>query len=345
MGKLHMSRYRSLGKLVGFLLIALVVAATSGIWSEPLASYVLRWTAVEHLRHLVLVLGCCCAVASCVAIVRAARSADATRIRVSVLLPLILSVVLSGIGATRALWFQSFPIEQSVISLEKELDLLEQSMTIRLQSEQDWCNNSLAQATDEIRNLRAKVLHSPFECTLQARDLLLATRRKNLQRNDVYRVYSDLLLGYIARSRGEITVVTVTSELQRVGHLRRLYLKNIRSLQPATIQAFEGTPQGPATLCSSKFDLPFEVKVLTRSDVNGLRDVGGDSRDWYRRAFPTGSGLFSLSTVGFNQDATQALVSVSKNGPWPDSSGSWFDVLGWNGSAWILLETHLKRVS
>ena len=347
MVRLDMSHHRSLCKLLVLLFIGALVVATASTWSEPLASYIVGSTAMERLRHLVLVLGCCCAAASCVTLVRGARSADLTRVKVRGLLPLFFSVVLCGIGATRALWFQPFPIEQSVKSLEEELARLEQSMTTRLHSQQDWCNESLAQSMSEIRELRGKVLQSPFECDARARGLLLATRRKNLQRSDVYRVYSDLLLGRLASSRGEITIVTLMSELSPGGPLRGIYTRQLPSLQRATLQAFESNSQGTATLCESRFDLPFEVEVLTDSDVRELRVIGGGSYDWYQRAFPAGSGLYSLSTVGFNQDATQALVRVSHQGPGNmlDSFGSCLSVLAWNGSAWIEVERHLTVVS
>lgn len=135
---------------------------------------------------------------------------------------------------------------------------------------------------------------------------------KSFNTSEEYRVYSKALT---QSSSGDFEVFMIAKQ-SGIPQFKE-YLKDY---EKTLVEDFVAINNHNSVL-DYKFDLNKKYHILTWWDDQVFRMPGGNGWEKFRKKYPNGSCVNSLSRVGFNQDQTEALVEVKTQCDWLVGSG------------------------
>ena len=139
------------------------------------------------------------------------------------------------------------------------------------------------------------------------------------------------------------TTATDPGGVENTGQFIQMVLKNMKGVSSETTDSF-GTRNEAAHSLRADMELGIPYTLLSEAEMREMFNINQNGWDEFYKLYPSAPGIITLSRVGFNAAADQALVYIGNQGHWLAGAG-YYVLLKKVDGAWVVDQKAMSWIS
>lgn len=159
-------------------------------------------------------------------------------------------------------------------------------------------------------------------------------------------VYAALIKSMVPAAEMVVVMDTTATDLGGVGNLDQTLLdvmKQMKGVASETADSFR-VRNAAAQVLKVDMNLGLPYNLLSEADRRLIFNINQDGWQEFYNRYPNASGIITLSNVGFNLTATQALVYFGNQSNWLAGAGYYVLLKKTNG-VWVMEQQVMTWIS